>query len=239
MEPILALRNLKYRRPQFTLSIDQLDFHTGRIYLLAGPNGAGKSTLLQLLGQLLAPDSGEIIVAGTTVRSGSGRQRFRRQITLVEQAPFLFDGTVYDNLAFGLRLRHVRGDLQRRRIATALEAVGLQGFDFRRARALSGGETRRVALARAMVLRPKVLLLDEPTTGLDRDSLPLFENCLTALHREGVTVILSTHDAEQSRRLRGEVLRLEAGRLASSAILKNDSLDRVLTLGSYNVQGDR
>jgi tungstate transport system ATP-binding protein len=213
MEPILALRNLEYRRgPQFSLSIDHLDFQPGCIYLLAGPNGAGKSTLMQLLGLLLPPDRGEIIVAGTAVRGGSDRQRMRRQITLVEQSPFLFDGTVYDNLAFGLRLRDVRGDLQRRRISSALEAVGLQGFDFRRARALSGGETRRVALARAMVLRPKVLLLDEPTAGLDRESLPLFESCLAALPREGVTVILSTHDADQSRRLQGEVLRLEAGR---------------------------
>jgi len=221
MEPILSLRNLQYSRgAQFTLSIDHLDFQPGRIYFLAGPNGAGKSTLLQLLGLLLPPDRGEIIVAGTAVRGGSDRQLMRRQITLVEQSPFLFDGTVYDNLAFGLRLRNVRGDLQRRRISSALEAVGLQGVDFRRAPALSGGETRRVALARAMVLRPKVLLLDEPTAGLDRESLPLFENCLEALPREGVTVIMSTHDADQSRRLRGEVLRLEAGRLTSPGTMK-------------------
>ena len=83
------------------------------------------------------------------------------------------------------------------------------------ARALSGGETRRVALARAMVLRPKVLLLDEPTAGLDRGSLPLFESCLAALPGKGVTVIISTHDADQIRRLQGEVLCLEAGRLVS------------------------
>lgn len=215
MEPILALRSLQYRRGLFTLNIDQLDFHSGRIYLLAGSNGAGKSTLLHLLGQLLVPDSGDIIVDGTAVQGGSDRQRLRRQITLVEQAPFLFDGTVYDNLAFGLRLRNIRGDLQRRRIATALEAVGLRGFDHRRARALSGGETRRVALARAMVLQPKILLLDEPTAGLDRESLPLFENCLAALPGQGVTVIMSTHDPDQSGRLKGELLRLEAGRLTA------------------------
>jgi tungstate transport system ATP-binding protein len=221
MEPILALRNLGYSRgARFNLSIEHLDFRPGRIYLLAGANGAGKSTLLHLLAQLLPPDRGEIRVEGTAVRCGSDRQRLRRQITLVEQAPFLFEGTVYDNLAFGLRLRNVRRDLQRRRIASALEAVGLQGFDLRRARALSGGEARRVALARAMVLRPKILLLDEPTAGLDRDSLPLFENCLASLPSEGVTVILSTHDADQSRRLQGEVLRLEAGRLASPGIMQ-------------------
>lgn len=217
MEPILALHQLEYRRSdQFTLNIDQLEFQPGHIYLLAGPNGAGKSTLLQLLGLLLPPESGEIRFAGEAVNGAAERQRLRRQITLVEQSPFMFDGSVYDNLAFGLRLRDVRGDLQRYRIHAALAKVGLQGFESRRARDLSGGETRRVALARAMVLRPKVLLLDEPTAGLDRESQPLFERCLAALPGEGVTVIISTHDADQSRRLQGKVLRLEAGRLISS-----------------------
>lgn len=217
MEPILALHQLEYRRnDQFTLNINQLEFQPGHIYLLAGPNGAGKSTLLQLLGLLLPPESGEIRFAGEAVNGAAERQRLRRQITLVEQSPFMFDGSVYDNLAFGLRLRDVRGDLQRYRIHAALAKVGLQGFESRRARDLSGGETRRVALARAMVLRPKVLLLDEPTAGLDRESQPLFERCLAALPGEGVTVIISTHDADQSRRLQGKVLRLEAGRLISS-----------------------
>jgi tungstate transport system ATP-binding protein len=224
MDPILALHHLEYRRGgQFTLNIERLDFQSGRIYLLAGPNGAGKSTLLQLLGLLLPPDRGEIRVAGTAVRGGSDRQRLRRQITLVEQSPFLFDGTVYDNLAFGLRLRDIHGDLQRQGILLALDKVGLRGFESRAARALSGGEARRVALARAMVLRPKVLLLDEPTAGLDRESLPLFESCLAALPGEGVTVILSTHDADQYRRLGGEVLRLEAGRIQPDPVHMDSS----------------
>jgi tungstate transport system ATP-binding protein len=228
MEPILALHNLEYRRGnQFTLNIGQLDFQPGRIYLLAGPNGAGKSTLLQLLGLLLTPDRGEIRFAGEAILGGAQRQRLRRQVTLVEQSPFLFDGTVYDNLAFGLRLRDIRGDLQRHRVLSALEKVGLQGFESRSARALSGGESRRVALARAMVLRPKVLLLDEPTAGLDRESLPLFESCLAALPGEGVTVIISTHDAGQIRRLQGEVLCLESGRLVSP-----ETVESVITCGA-------
>jgi tungstate transport system ATP-binding protein len=214
MEPIYSLHNLSYRRNgTFTLNIERLELQPGRIYLLTGPNGAGKSTLLQLLGLLLPPDGGEIRYAGKAVQGTADRQRLRRQITLVEQAPFMFDSTVYDNLAFGLRLRDVRGDLQRHNISAALQRVGLQGFEQHRARALSGGETRRVALARAMVLRPEVLLLDEPTAGLDRESLPLFESCLASLPGEGVTVIISTHDDHQSRRLQGEVLHLEAGRL--------------------------
>jgi tungstate transport system ATP-binding protein len=218
MNPILSARNLEFcRGGEFTLNIGQLDFHPGRIYLLAGPNGAGKSTLLRLLALLLPPDRGEILFIGAAVNGTAQRQKMRQQITLVEQSPFLFDTTVYENLAFGLRLRDVRGDLQRRRIARALHAVGLEGFESRRANALSGGETRRVALARALVLKPKVLLLDEPTAGLDRESLLLFESCLAALPAAGVTVILSTHDSGQSLRLRGQVLHLESGRLVSPA----------------------
>jgi len=217
MEPILSIQNLEHHRGDggFTLSIGRLDLLPERIHLLAGPNGAGKSTFLQLLALLLPPDRGEILFAGTAVNSAARRRKLRRQITLVEQSPFLFDTTVYENLAFGLRLRDVRGDLQRRRIDKALQAVGLEGFGSRKANALSGGETRRVALARALVLKPRVLLLDEPTAGLDSDSLPLFESCLAALPEAGVTVIIATHDTGQCRRLRGRILHLESGRLVS------------------------
>jgi len=216
MEPILSVHDLEYSRGDgFTLRLEQLAFAPGRIYLLGGPNGAGKSTLLHLLALLLTPDRGEVRFAGAAVQGAAQRQQLRQRITLVEQSPFLFDTTVYDNLAFGLRLREVRGDLQRHRIAKALQAVGLEGFEARRARALSGGETRRVALARAMVLRPRVLLLDEPTEGLDQRALPLFEGCLATLADKGVTVIIATHDANQPERLRAEMLRLEAGRLAA------------------------
>jgi len=217
MDPIFSIRHLEFRRGEsFSLAIEQIDFQAGQIYLLAGVNGAGKSTLLQLLALLIAPDRGEIRFDGNTVKGAAGRHRFRRKITLVDQSPFLFDTTVYNNLAFGLRMRDVNGDLQRRRILKALNSVGLEGFENRRARALSGGESRRVALARALVIRPKVLLLDEPTAGLDDDSLSLFETNLAALSEAGVTVIMSTHDGGQARRLNGKVFRLENGRLTGA-----------------------
>ncbi|NLV25135.1 MAG: ABC transporter ATP-binding protein [Deltaproteobacteria bacterium] len=216
MAPILSLRNVELRRgTDFILNIERLDFRVGGFYLLVGPNGAGKSTLLQFLGMLLPPERGRLFFDGTEVRGAVMRQRLRRQITLVEQAPFLFDASVYDNIAFGLRLRGVRGDLQRRRVKTAMDMLGLQGFEKRPAKALSGGEIRRVALARAMVLRPRALLLDEPTAGLDQSILPVFEGCLKSLRDDGVTILISTHDAAQVRRLSGELLGLEGGRLVA------------------------
>ena len=228
MEPLLTLDNLQFRRDDFALEIERLALQPGRIYLLAGPNGAGKSTLLGILALLLVPQRGELRYAGRPVAGAAERQRLRRQITLVEQNPFLFDTSVYKNLAFGLRLRDIHGELQRERIARALQAVGLEGFEDRRAPALSGGETRRVALARALVLRPQLLLLDEPTAGLDRATLPIFEECLAALPAQGTTVVVAGHDADQSRRLAGEMLTLTAGRLVSPAAARSPRSRRMV-----------
>ena len=213
MDPLLTLKDIVFHRDDFTLQIERLELRAGQVYLLHGPNGSGKSTLLHLLALLLTPSGGEICYNGVPVQGAQERQRLRRQITLVEQSPFLFNASVYQNLAFGLRLRDVRGDLQRRRITQALQAVGLEDFENRRAKELSGGETRRVALARAMVLRPQLLLLDEPTAGLDSESLPVFERCLSTLPDQGTTVVIASHDADQQRRLGGTSLYLDRGQL--------------------------
>ena len=213
MEPLLTLQEIEYRLGDFRLWIERLELQPERIYLLQGANGAGKSTLLRLLALLVPPTAGTLCFAGAAVTDEAQRQRLRRQITLVEQNPYLFETSVYQNLAFGLRLRDVRGELQDRRIRQALEMVGLGDFASRRARALSGGESRRVALARALVLRPKLLLLDEPTAGLDREILPVFETCLAALPGQGTTVVIAGHDQDQPRRLASEILTLDRGRL--------------------------
>ena len=218
MKTLLTLSDITLRRDEFSLQIDRLELLSGQVYLLHGPNGAGKSTLLHVLALLLTPRGGAISFQGIEVNSAQKRSRLRKQITLVEQNPFLFNTSVYENLAFGLRLRDVRGELQCRRISQALQAVGLEEFAERRARELSGGETRRVALARAMILRPQLLLLDEPTAGLDRDVLPIFERCLTALASQGTTVVIAGHDDGQLQRLGGELLCLERGRLISTSV---------------------
>ncbi len=213
MNPLLSLREIEFRRGEFRLQVEHLDLLPGGLYLLNGANGSGKSTLLHLLALLLTPVSGRFEFAGEVVASEAQRQRLRRQVTLVEQSPYLFDTSVHQNLAFGLRLREVTGELQDRRIRQALRAVGLEGFESRPARALSGGESRRVALARAMVLRPQLLLLDEPTAGLDRETLPVLEECLATLCEQGTTLVIASHDGDQPRRLEGDILSLERGRV--------------------------
>ncbi|MDH3998970.1 MAG: energy-coupling factor ABC transporter ATP-binding protein [Desulfuromonadales bacterium] len=215
MEPILSLQNIELDRGKtFSLKIDHLKVMSGGLYALTGPNGAGKSTLLGVLAMLIRPKSGDLSVLGAPVlRKASQLKELRRQITLVEQSPYLFNDTVYQNLALGLRLRGTQAKEQDALIKEALEAVGLHGFEQRQAQDLSGGETRRVALARALALKPKVLLLDEPMANIDEASLAVFESLLTSLPQQGMTIIFSTHDSDQPERLSAEVIHMNNGRL--------------------------
>ena len=210
MEPVLCLKDICIRQGEdFSLSIEKLQLLPRRIYALTGPNGAGKSTLLRVLALLTSPQQGTVSFSLATGTLAEQRQT----VTLVEQSPYLFTGSVFDNLAFGLKLRGIVGKEQRSRIKTALEMVGLDSFERRKAGNLSGGEVQRVALARALALQPEVLLLDEPTSNVDSKNLQAFEDLLRRLPSYGVTVVFSTHDLSQPERLGGETIRIENGRL--------------------------
>lgn len=223
MDPVFSLQNVELSRGDtFTLRVERLEVMDRGIYALSGPNGAGKSTLLGILAMLMLPDAGALRFAGKLVcRKSSELKELRRQITLVEQSPYMFAGSVFHNLAFGLRLRGTRGDEQRRLVVQALQDVGLGGFEGRNVRELSRGETQRVALARAVVLRPKVLLLDEPTVNIDDERLTAFEALLINLSQQGMTIVFSTHDQDQPGRLGAEVIRLREGRVAAVACNSN------------------
>lgn len=215
---VLEMRDLRLQRGDFHLSVEHLSLSAGRLYALKGANGAGKSTLLNLLALLETPQVGQLLFCGEQVSGKpSNMIKLRQQVTLLEQNPLLFSGTVAQNLAFGLKLRGIRGDEQQRRIDEALEATGLQGFAQRSASELSGGEARRVALARALVLKPKLLLLDEPTANLDVGQVAALERFLIGLPQKGITVVISTHDAQQPERLGGEVITLTEGQVQQIA----------------------
>ena len=198
------------------LDIEELTIAEGRLFTLTGANGAGKSTLLNILAFLAPPTSGEIFYDGRrVVWDPDSIVGYRRKVTLLHQSPFLFGGTVYDNVAFGLKARGVQGDTRRRRVDKALDDVGLQGFRDRKARELSGGEAQRVAMARALVLEPEVLLLDEPLANIDRETTGLLETVIASLPARGTTIVLITHDPEQTDRLNGESILLEGGKVAT------------------------
>lgn len=197
------------------LDIDELTIGEGRLYTLTGANGAGKSTLLNLLAFLSPPTSGEIFYSGKQVDWNHGSvEEHRRKVTLLHQSPYLFGGTVHDNVAFGLKARGIQGEAQRRRVDKALDGVGLQGFRDRKARELSGGEAQRVAMARALALEPEVLLLDEPLANIDQETAGSLETVIASLPARGTTVVLITHDPDQPARLNGESILLEGGKVA-------------------------
>jgi len=195
------------------LDIEELTIAEGHLYTLTGPNGAGKSTLLSILAFLAPPTSGEIFYAGKRIDWNHGSvEEYRRKVTLLHQSPYLFGGSVHDNVAFGLKVRGILGAEQRRIVDRALDGVGLQGFRDRKARELSGGEAQRVAMARALALNPEVLLLDEPLANIDRETTGLLETVIASLPARGTTVVMTTHDPDHPGRLNGESIHLEGGR---------------------------
>lgn len=218
MHPIYRLESVTRRYDgKVALTIPSLALSEGRLYLLAGPNGAGKSTLLSILAFLLTPSGGGIFYRGAKVDAGTpGAFRARREVTLLHQSPYLFDDTVFGNIAFGLSARGIHGDDLRRRTAGALDAVGLRGFELRSARLLSVGEAQRVAMARALALSPRVLLLDEPLASVDRETADLLRHVIAALPRTGTTVMMATHGDVHFAGAEREILRIENGRIEGS-----------------------
>jgi tungstate transport system ATP-binding protein len=199
------------------LRVDWLEVGRGEILAVVGPSGSGKSTLLRLLNFLEEPSAGRITFLGRDVTQVRGVPlAVRRQVTTVFQHSILLNRSVRDNVAFGLGLRGQRDSS--REVEEALEMVGLGHLQKRRARTLSGGEAQRVALARALVLKPEVLLLDEPTANLDPANVGLIEEVVRTQNRErGTTIVLVTHNVFQARRMADRVALLLGGELIEIA----------------------
>jgi tungstate transport system ATP-binding protein len=215
MTPLLAIKGLsKTYAGRPVLAADELEFEPGRITAVWGANGAGKSTLLRIVALLDYPDRGEIFFHGRPLTDRGDWFTARRAITLVDQKPYAFPGTVSHNTAYGLALRRTPAAEARDRVAGALAAVDLAGFERRRARTLSGGELQRLAIARAIVIAPELLLLDEPTAHVDAARVRIVEDLILRLRAErGLTIVLATHDPDQAGRIADRVLRIDNGQL--------------------------
>jgi tungstate transport system ATP-binding protein len=193
------------------VAIDRLDVPAGEVLAIVGPSGAGKSTLLRLLNFLEPPTAGSITYRGQRWCDDRVPLALRREITTVFQRPALLRGSVVRNVAYGLRLR---GERDEQHVDSLLSRVGLAALSKTPAQRLSGGEMQRVALARALVIRPAVLLLDEPTANLDPYNVALIEDIVRQQNREaGTTVVMVTHNIFQARRLATRVGLLLSGRL--------------------------
>jgi len=214
---IFKVRNLKkIYNGKIVLDVDNLNFQEGKIYAIVGPNGSGKTTLLNILNLLEKPDEGQIFFYNQEItnKSNSATLEIRRRMTLVNQDPFLFHSTVYDNIAYGLKIRSIPSKVQKSRIRSALNIVGLSGFKDRKANQLSGGEAQRVVIARALMIEPEVLFLDEPTASIDQKHVDVVERIIKKIKKEiKTTVIFTTHDLSQAYRLADEVISLLGGKV--------------------------
>jgi thiamine transport system ATP-binding protein len=181
----------------------------GEVVGLLGPSGSGKSTLLRVVAGLHEPDAGSVLLDGRDV---TNLPTHRRGVGMVFQDEQLFPHrTVAQNVEFGLRMQGVDAAARALRSEELLAVVGLDGFGRRPVTELSGGEAKRVALARSLAPRPRVLLLDEPLTGLDRELHDrLVVDVATILRAEGTTALLVTHDAEEAAAIGDRVVTLAA-----------------------------
>jgi len=207
--------------PMAQVSLRDIDMHVnrGEIVALVGPTGSGKSTLLQHLNGLLRPQAGQVWVDGQELGNPRTDLRLiRRTVGLVFQRPEdqIFEQYVGDDIAYGPRVGGMSKPALRERVHWAMELVGLdfEQFKDRLTNTLSGGERRKVGLAGVLALRPSVLLLDEPTSGLDPVARADLLERLSALHSEGMTLVLSTHNMDDVASLAGRVYVLQNGHMA-------------------------
>jgi len=201
------------------LEIPHFSVKPNEVLVVIGPNGSGKSTLLLSLSLLLKPATGTIAYAGKPVISSGDTLKLRRRLALVLQEPLLLNSTVQDNVTLGLRLRGIGKDEAAKRTRKWLERFGITQLAKRQSRTLSGGEAKRVSLARAFVLEPEVLFLDEPFNALDSPTRQaLLEDFESVLRETKVTTVMVTHDRDEALMLADRV-----------AVLMNGSIRQIGT----------
>ncbi len=209
-ESICRLENIRQEYSgKIVLDIDELEIGAGSILGLAGPNGSGKSTLLRVMALLESPVAGTILFQGCPVSVKSPVAR--RQVTLLNQEPYLLKRSVAANVAYGLT---VRGDSGvSRRVDEALEMVGLEPGEFSQRLwcELSGGEAQRVALAARLVLKPRLLLMDEPTSSLDEESTGLIKSAALMARDRGTSLAVASHDMDWLGAVSDQMVRLRKG----------------------------
>lgn len=207
----------KHYQARHVLSIGRLTLEPGRILHLTGRNGAGKTTLLKILAGLEPPDGRpdrcEVTLDCHSHPWQAVRQRLHRDVVYLHQHPYMFDDSVENNLSYGLRVTGVPRTERRQRVAATLERMGLEYATRRNARTLSGGEQQRLALARAWVLKPRVLLLDEPTANMDSDFRHQTWALLQSVLGDDLAIMVSSHEPSVSECLDCQTLHLQDGRL--------------------------
>jgi tungstate transport system ATP-binding protein len=188
-------------------------FGDSGVFVLMGPNGCGKSTLLRICALLERPDEGNLLFMddGTPLPQDIG---LRRRMTLVLPRTGVFNTTVFNNVAYGLRIRQMQRQAVEEKVRQALAFVGLEHKGAQAALTLSSGETQRLGLARALAIDPEILFLDEPTASVDEENTGLIESVIQRMRKAGRTsIVMTTHDRDQAERLADRVLIMKEGRI--------------------------
>ena len=206
-----GLRKSIQGRP--VLAIDELVVHEQCCVALSGRNGAGKSTLMRIIAGLETPDNVTVRCRGQDFSWRRACRMMRSHVIYLHQNPYLFDYSVIDNIAYGLRRRGVPLREISAKVAEALAWAEIEHLQLRNAHDLSGGERQRVAFARARILSPQILLLDEPTASMDIESRGQTYNMIKRLKDEGVSIMIATHEYQTIAQLCDDHLFLESGAL--------------------------
>ena len=219
---MISVSAVSKRYPEGLEALKNVSFEieNGEMVFISGHSGAGKSTLFKLLAAIERPTSGSIVVNGQNIAAlrRSAIPYLRRNLGLIFQdQKLLFDRTALDNVLLPLAIVGLPAKEALRRARAALDKVGLLDREKANPIALSGGEQQRLAIARAVVNRPSILLADEPTANLDSDSAATIHELFRAFHQVGVTLVIATHDPQWMARFSPRVLRLEHGRLVGGA----------------------
>ena len=226
-EAVLTAKNLKVELGGTpVLQVPSFRLNDKEVVTVVGPNGSGKTTLLLTLACLLRPFSGGISYRGELLDSRDAVFRFRRKISMVFQDPLLFDTTVYNNVAAGLRIRGFAKNELKERVPKYLKMFGIEHLSKRSARKLSGGESQRTSLARALVIEPEILFLDEPFSALDPPTRhALIHDLARVLQETGTTTLMVTHVEFEAMKLSGRIVVMNGGSIiqtgSPSAVMDN------------------
>jgi tungstate transport system ATP-binding protein len=216
IQPMLEGRNLKVVRGGVTiLDVPSVALAEAGVLAVVGPNGAGKTTLLQSLSYLLKPLEGQVLFRGRKVGRDCPVLEYRRAVAMVFQEPLLFDTTVFENVASGLKIRGLKGPEMRSIVMKNLDLFGISHLKDRSARTLSGGEAQRTSLARGFATKPQIMFLDEPFASLDPQSKEsLISDLQTILEATKTTNVLVTHDLMDALRLSDRIAVMASGRIS-------------------------
>ncbi|MCG8586109.1 MAG: ATP-binding cassette domain-containing protein [Pirellulales bacterium] len=216
--PLVEIANLEQSYEDgFCLRVDSIAINKGQTHCLVGPTGAGKSTLLRLIAGAQRPASGHVSFDGMTPNTHESTLAIRRRIAMVFQRPLLLNTSVRANVEYGLRVRGVLGQ-ELSNVESILARFRLESLESQIATTLSGGQMQLVALARALVLTPELLILDEPTANLDPAHVALVEKALKeTAARNDMTILWATHNLFQARRVADQVALILDGRIVEDA----------------------